>query len=521
MDEQHQQISADSSDLITIPLIESTNDKFELEYRSDSGGLNSPSTSQLQQPPFSASDLVGKLLDDISHSQKAGNGHGSSHQLARSAAEYYSEPVLGQLWHAFIDRLLRLPTVIAFGRIATAADGTTEQRPEPADRRGELSEWLEDGDHVLFDLCKPLLAVREVLANPSTMWSALNSAVPASDILFTIREAAAAQQGVSQSMCISAAFLLSELVSCAATDSEPLTTDVRAVGEMLLRPLICGLANSSSDDSRQRCQVALLFMAWRQRRHISAQVARCTVQLKGDVVAMRDDFADITEQVTDKRNDMVLLSGCDGLLDDKKQTAVAASATLLARHSQVLEAMLAGHFAEAQAPSGVVRQVSLQCDHEALTGMLDVFHRCIMTFSCASSPSRKTIASALEGLRAELEHDYDKDELAVILELAAFYGLRPAVTLLTWILAAGFNALKMPSAYSSSTLDRLALLHRDDLCGYHSPSSGDSSSSSLLAIKRVLAAILLLRLDKIDPLGAFGDATDSFVSCALFLLYRE
>ncbi|KAJ2458679.1 hypothetical protein GGF42_001925 [Coemansia sp. RSA 2424] len=524
---EERQLSGDTSDLVTIPLVESMNDKFELEYRSDSGGLESPSQPQ---PPLSARDLVGRLLDDISHSHKTGGGHsgGSSSRLPRrSAAEYYSEPMLGQLWYKFIDRLLQLPATIAFGRISTAAD-TAVLRPTPADRRGELSEWLDDSDGVLFGLCEPLLTVRGPLAQPSTMWDVMASAIPAGDILFTIREAAAAaKEGASLRMCISAAFLLPELdnSSSSATAAEPLRTDVETVGPMLLEPLIRGLVGSSNDDDSQRCLVALLFMAWRQRRRISDQVAKCAWQLKSDVVAMRDDLAscgphlaafsitDLAEHI-DAVGDLVLLSGHrKGLLEDN-QTAVAASATLLARHSRVLEAMLAGSFAEAQTQSGAARRVSLQCDHEALTGMLDIYHRCLSTFSCsASSLSRKTMASAVEGLRAELERDFSHDEMAAVLELAAFYGLRPVVALLAWVFSAGFSAVKV-SAYSADTLDRLVLMHGDNLSGYQ-------SSSEPLAIRRVLAAVLLLCLDQIDSASVVGDATDSFVSSALFLLYRE
>ncbi|KAJ2604240.1 hypothetical protein GGF44_006723, partial [Coemansia sp. RSA 1694] len=113
---------------------------------------------------------------------------------------------------------------------------------------------------------------------------------------------------------------------------------------------------------------------------------------------------------------------------------------------------------------------------------------------------------AVEGLRAELERDFSHDEMAAVLELAAFYGLRPVVTLLAWVFAAGFSALKV-SSYSADTLDRLVLMHGDNLSGYQ-------SSSEPLAIRRVLAAVLLLCLDQIDPASVVGDATDSFVSSA-------
>ncbi|KAJ2459747.1 hypothetical protein GGI03_005463, partial [Coemansia sp. RSA 2337] len=136
LSDHEQQLSDDISDLITIPLVESTNDdKFELEYESD---LDQYSPT----PPTSATDLVGRLLSDISHSRKGGIS-----RPKRPATEYYSESMLGQLWSQFTKRLLRLPTTIAF---SIAAPGDTGQQPKvaksPTDRRGELNEWLEDSD---------------------------------------------------------------------------------------------------------------------------------------------------------------------------------------------------------------------------------------------------------------------------------------------------------------------------------------------------------------------------------------
>ncbi|KAJ2877568.1 hypothetical protein H4R27_006161, partial [Coemansia aciculifera] len=498
LSDHEQLLSDDVTDLITIPLVEPTNDdKFELEYESDSDQF-SPTP-----PTSSAIDLVGRLLSDISHSRKGGIS-----RPKRPAAEYYSESMLGQLWSQFTKRLLRLPTTIAF---SLAASGDAGQQlmlaRSPTDRRGELSEWLEDSDGVLFDICAPLLTVREGLAYPSTMLDTLASAVSASDIVFTIREAA--QQGVSLRTCITATLLLPELYSTA----EPLRNDVDAIGVLLLEPLVRGLVRGDEDDS-QRCLVALLFMAWRQRRRISEQVAMCASQLKSNVVAMKDDLApcepyldtvaaaaSATERADpvergDEANDLVLLSGCIGLLDDNQ--AVASSATLLVRHSPVLKAMLAGDFAEAQSPApGIARQVSLQCDHATLAGMLDIFHRCLRTL-CASS-ARQTMAGAAEGLRAELERDFSHDKLTAIFELASYYSLRPVVVFLAWLFTASFSATKIPT-FSAATLDRLTLLHGDNLSGYQ------ASDEFVQAIRRGLAAVLLLSLDQVDPASVVGDA---------------
>ncbi|KAJ2116871.1 hypothetical protein IW146_001198, partial [Coemansia sp. RSA 922] len=487
LSDHEQPLSDDISDLITIPLVESTNDdKFELEYESD---LDQYSPTPLTS---SAIDLVGRLLSDISHSRKGGIS-----QPKRPATEYYSESMLGQLWSQFTKRLLRLPTTIAF---SIAAPGDTGQQPKvaksPTDRRGELSEWLEDSDGVLFDICAPLLAVREGLAYPSTMLSTLASAISASDIVFTIREAA--QQGVSLRTCITATLLLPELYSTA----EPLRNDVDSIGFILLEPLVRGLVGSDEEYS-QRCLVALLFMVWRQRRRISEQVAMCASQLKSNVVAMKDDLASCEPYLdtvavggadpveNDEANDLVLLSGSDGLLENNQ--AVASSVTLLVRHSPVLKAMLAGDFVEAQLPApGIARRISLQCDHATLAGMLDIFHRCLRTL-CASS-SRKTMSGAAEELRTELERDFSHDTLTAIFELASYYGLRPVVVFLAWRFAASFSATKTLT-FSTATLDRLTLLHSDNLSGYQ------DSDEFLQAIRRGLAAVLLLSLDQVDPVS--------------------
>ncbi|KAJ2349362.1 hypothetical protein GGH91_000849, partial [Coemansia sp. RSA 2671] len=505
LSDHEQLLSDDVNDLITIPLVEpSSADKFEPECQSD---LDRYSSTPSPSPPSSATDLVGRLLSDISQSRK-----GISRPM-RPTAEYYSEPMLGQLWAQFTKRLLRLPATIAFG-LAASGDGGQQPMParSPSDRRGELSEWLEDSDGILFDLCAPLLTVRERLAYPSTMWDSLASAVSASDIVFTIREAT--QQGVSLRTCISAALLLPELYGIA----EPLRADVDAIGVLLLETLVQGLVGSDEDDG-QRCLVTLLFLAWRQRRCISGQVALCAAQLKSDVVAMKDDLAssgpylgmvaagsvDLTDH-DDEKSDLVLLSGRSDSLDNIQ--AVTSSVALLVRHSTVLGAMLGGDFAEAQLPAaGSLRQVSLQCEHSTLTGMLDVFHRCVGTFSAASS--RQTMAGAAEGLRAELERDLSHDELAAIFELAAYYGLRPVVVFLAWLFAASFSATKALN-FGAATIDRLTLQFCDDLSGFQ------ASDEFVLAIRRCLAAVLLLSLDQVDP----ASVGDTFVSSASFLLYR-
>ncbi|KAJ2489582.1 hypothetical protein IWW37_003862 [Coemansia sp. RSA 2050] len=507
LSDHEQLLSDDVNDLITIPLVELSSDKFELECQSHLD-RHSPTPPPSPPLPSSATDLVGRLLSDISQSRKGIN------RPTRPTAEYYSEAMLGQLWSQFTKRLLRLPTTIAFSTAASSGDGKQQPVParSPSERRGELSEWLEDSNGILFDTCAPLLAVREGLAYPSTMWDTLASAVSASDIVFTIREAT--QQGVSLRTCISAALLLPELYGTA----EPLRADVDAVGVLLLKPLVRGLVGSDEDD-RQRCLVALLFLAWRQRRCVSGQVAICAAQLKSDVVAMKGDLASsepclgmVAAKSTnlaehdDEKCDLILLSGRSDLLDNNQ--AVASSVALLVKYSPVLSAMLAGNFAEAQLPTpGTLRRVSLQCDHSTLTGMLDVFHRCVGTL-CASS-SRQTMAGAAEGLRAELERDLSHDELTAIFELAAYYGLRPVVVFLAWLFAAGFSATKVLT-FGAATIDRLTLLYSDDLSGFQ------ASDEFVQAIRRSLAAILLLSLDQVDPASLGG----SFVSSASFLLYR-
>ncbi|KAJ2833116.1 hypothetical protein FBU31_001966, partial [Coemansia sp. 'formosensis'] len=464
----HELMSEDVADLVTIPLVES-NDKSECASDSEEEDKDSPS-------PLSPADLVGRLLNDISHSRKGGGAKGPK----RSAKEYYGEPMLGQLWSQFTKRLLRLPTTIAFGRVDSGDAENRVSAKSPAERRGELSELLEDADGVLFDICAPLLAVREGLAHPSIMFDSLGSVVSAADIVFTIGEAAQ-QQGVSLRTCISAALLLPELYGAA----EPLRGDVDSIGRILLGPLVQGLVGGDEGVSG-RCQVALMFMAWKQRRCISEQVAACAAQLKGDVKAMMmmmDDYLQSSQpyldtvSATEKEGnalDLVLLSGKDS------PKGVASSVTLLAKHSPVLNAMLAGDFAEAQSPApGMARRVSLQCDHTVLSGMLDVFHRCLGT-------SRMT----MDMLRAELERDFGYDQLAAFWELAAFYGLRPVVTFLAWLFAASFSTIKDVDA---ATLDRFTLLHGDCLSGFQ------ASDQFVHAIRRCLAALLLLNLDQVDP----------------------
>ncbi|KAJ2746834.1 hypothetical protein GGI20_001065 [Coemansia sp. BCRC 34301] len=401
-----------TSDLITIPLIEFTNDKNEVEYR-----------SEYEESPGSAGDLVDRLLDDFSHSRSP---HSRPQPMPDRCSE---EEVLGQLWHEYIDGLLGLPESLVFPRTKDHADSA-----------------------LVFALCEPLLSVRESLAQPNALWRAL-SLTPPNVMRMGVR---------------AAAFLLPDLNTTLHCDVDEIT--------VVVRELVVGT-------DRKPSTVALHFMAWRQYHCISRQVSKCATQLKNNLPAV-----DTTSR---KLSDLVRLRGYNPRGTDD----LPVSGMLLSMHSPVFSAMLTGFFAEAR--GGVV---SLDCDHDALSGMVDIFRRYV--HACSHTID-------MERLCADLVCDYDYDELAVILDLAVFYALRPVVALLAWRFASGFNE---HGQLADETVDRLALLYVGGLGGYQ---------GSLMPIRRTLAAVLWLRLDQIDLGDVVGDTPDEFVESLLFLLGLE
>ncbi|KAJ2328045.1 hypothetical protein GGH92_009938, partial [Coemansia sp. RSA 2673] len=357
------------------------NEKNELEYRSDSD-------SDLGLPqPSSTTDVVDKLLADFAHA--------SDCTKRRPTTEYYSMPMLGRLWIELIERLLKFPTSALFVRPVAASEprssslSTTPAARALAGSHGELSEWLDDPGNILYATLTPLLAVRESLVLPSSFWTAMSDTIPVSDVIRTINTNARHEGGkASLRMCVSAAFLLPEFT--AAPDL--LRSEMEAVAAALFDSLVHGLlllpAENDDESRHEQCLMALLFLAWRQRRCISEQVALCATQLRREVLAMGEDLASgqpclsaIQEHLTTHSSiddvyagDVVWLSGKASSGCDREP--VATSPTLLVSHSPVLKAMLTGEFAEAQAiTSSKARQVSLQCDHATLARMLDILHR--------------------------------------------------------------------------------------------------------------------------------------------------
>ncbi|KAJ2480422.1 hypothetical protein EV174_003735 [Coemansia sp. RSA 2320] len=504
------------SDLVTIPQVEMRNEKNELEYRSDSD-------SDLGLPqPSSTTDVVDKLLADFAHA--------SDCTKRRPTTEYYSMPMLGRLWIELIERLLKFPTSALFVRPVAASEprssslSTTPAARALAGSHGELSEWLDDPGNILYATLTPLLAVRESLVLPSSFWTAMSDTIPVSDVIRTINTNARHEGGkASLRMCVSAAFLLPEFT--AAPDL--LRSEMEAVAAALFDSLVHGLlllpAENDDESRHEQCLMALLFLAWRQRRCISEQVALCATQLRREVVAMGEDLASgqpclsaIQEHLTTHSSiddvyagDVVWLSGKASSGCDREP--VATSPTLLVSHSPVLKAMLTGEFAEAQAiASSKARQVSLQCDHATLARMLDILHRYATMGSAVAEGT-----AAEERLRVALERDFTPDQLAEVFELAVYYNLRPVVIFLAWKLAAGFGVESLAAVSSDpASLSRLARLLGGGWLVHRMP------DSAAQAIQQTLTAVLLLRLDEIDSISVPEDATFSFASAALSLMKR-
>ncbi|KAJ2714039.1 hypothetical protein H4R19_001937 [Coemansia spiralis] len=403
----------------------------------------------------------------------------------RALDEYYGARMLGPLWAAHIDELLRLPAHIAFG-------------PPPADPPGgpRVLERLADHTGVLYSVLTPLLAARDRLAAPAALWPALATAVPPAAIAAALAEVH--PPDAATRLCVSAALVLSEL---AAGPSDAASAVAAAIVAHLVPAAASAAAAGGAD--RGRCTTALLFLAWRQRRQLVrhlAAAAACLQTVAGHMLAelaqdrpllaacglAGSSSSGLEDLPAGAHPDLIALTG------QPAGQPVVSSMRLLVRHSAVFQAMFAGPFAESCAVQQGGRRFALQCDHAALASLVAVLHRCVFAAHHSQLVDRAlTVDAAVR-----------------ILELALYYDLRPAIAPLLAHLCTALAADE-PPALEPATLDRLALMHTEPW-DHHLPSTPPAA----LAAGRLLTAVILLHLDALDLRCVIGPDPAPFAAAA-------
>ncbi|KAJ2345273.1 hypothetical protein GGF43_005264, partial [Coemansia sp. RSA 2618] len=421
--------------------------------------LDVPETSSTPPPPPApadvdplASDIIelGKLLEFISESDedtepkddvvaKLLYDSAQHHKPAikqRALSEYHSSEILARLWSAFVNELLELPVHIMFveprSKHINAGVPTTD--PLVNNRWVDVVEWLSDKNNVLFQMLTSLLAVKEHLSRPNTLWQAISTTAPIEALAAAVTSPFA-NSSVPR-VCVSAALVLPELETTHPLDA------VQRVVPIVVRCLVHRLK-----DDYDTSAVALMFMAWRQRTLISHHIRDCAARLQRAANEMLAEMAASHSLVARLEDpDLVLLSGTGMCEDD---LPIRTSLTLLTRHSTVFDAMFAGSFSEANAIQSGVRQFRLQDNHAALSGLITILHEC-------------TSSGLPDNCR------FDLTSIVRILALAIFYDARPAVVFLVWRLCEMAGDI---SALPDDSLDTLAMMFGENWNLYLSSTS--------------------------------------------------
>ncbi|KAJ2807809.1 hypothetical protein H4R21_000337 [Coemansia helicoidea] len=458
----------------------------------DPGGPPSEKSSQETDIAAAADDAAssdGDVVDKLLHESARLRSIG---QRPRMLDEYFSARMLGPLWAAHIDELLRLPSHVAFG-----PPGGCE--PNLA----RTTERLTDHADMLYSMLTPLLAVRASLAAPAALWAALAAAVPPCSIRDALEETHLLDARAR--MCVPAALVLPELATAEPQGAASIAAN------SVVRCLVLGAVDDDDGDLRARCTAALLFFTWRQRRQLAHHVAAAAKCLQVAADEMLGELARNRTLLTarglagdrqglpaDAHSDLVALAGRPG------GPSAVTSMQFLARYSPVFRAMFTGAFAEARAAQQGARRFDLQCGDAALAALVAILHRCVF----AAHPSQ-VVDGALT-----------IDEAVSILELALYYDLQPAIiALLAHVCAALAAALAAdsPPALEPATLDRLALMHAERW-DHHLPATDPTDSAAACsAAARLLAAVTLLHLDAVDVPAAIGPDPEPFALAAVRL----
>ncbi|KAJ2326910.1 hypothetical protein IWW51_002034 [Coemansia sp. RSA 2702] len=430
-------------------------------------------------------DVVEKLLLESAQQRKPV-------AKQRELSEYYSLDILAHLWTALVNELLTLPVSIAFHPLANK-EGCYSYDSLAA-RQADVLEWLADDDDVLFDTLIPLLAVKEHLASSNWLWKAVESAAPFDVISGPLTTAMSADS--APHMCVSAALVLPEL------STADMSCTARRTVTMILECLIGGL---KADENYQRCAAALMLMAWRQRtlidRHIRESVV-CLQLAVSQVLASTASSRPLVARLDDSTGaDLILLSGSGMGTDDQP---IRTSLTLLTRHSSVFDAMFAGDFSETSAVRSGVQHFRLHDNHEALAGLVAILHKCTIVSDFARADCRL--------LRGEIRAEYELPAIVRILALAIFYDARPAIVLLSWYLCELADDIH---ALPDDSLALLATMFTENWRLYL------PSVDCAQAVSRLLAALLLFHVDRIDIVDATEANPELFAAAATHIFQTD
>ncbi|KAI7825043.1 hypothetical protein BX661DRAFT_185170 [Kickxella alabastrina] len=499
-DDQH-------ANLITFPLIDH-DDEYGIKHK--------PAGA------FPGGDLVDKLL----------HGALQLHRSApkqRPAADYYSEPMLAQLWTTYVNNLFGLPINIVlhsttgnyFDGGVAATNSASGSRMLAVESQADVLECLYDKSNALFDMFSPLLAVKTALSGPNVMWDAIDAALPVEMLLRAIN---VVDKSSIPKVCISAALILPDTLT-ARTRVPEISNITLFVASFLAQQM------TRSDQDSGRCGEALLFLAWRQLPTILRQVALCTAKLEDVAICVakqigrlsasvlatlgtQHDTIDLLSSATMDANgsgsgalDLIILSGNDR---DAAQPLIATSKALVVEHSPVFAAMVGGAFLEGQVEQGNTTQLNLQSNHAALFALFDIFHK----YALVLHPTPDTqwdaeVPALLSAFAMVLDQQYSPDELAAVLDLAIYYDMRPVVALLAWHFS---TKTASHTAFSGDTLAILAAVFGES---WDSFLLGDKAAEC--AVRRSLAAIMILHLDEVDVVGVIGDSSDPLSDYAEFL----
>ncbi|KAJ2077576.1 hypothetical protein H4R24_005048 [Coemansia sp. RSA 988] len=424
----------------------------------------------------SGDDMIERLLLESSQQRKSASKQ-------RSFDEYYSTSLLAPLWLEYTNQLLALPAFVAFG--------------SETDNLGQavFFDMLTDSDGIIFQLFSPLLAAKQHLAADNALWLAVHKAAPLKSIMHVIKSAP--PESIPH-ISVAAALILPELAS--VKQSADIENGVIAIVGSLVDGLFC--------DRKDRCALALLFLAWRQRQSICNQAKKCLGNLRSPVSkmleSMKSDATLLEVQeicAIDKRrfqagraqlnDDLVTLSGTEMKSNHRP---IATSMALLAKHSSVFSILFTGGFSEAQAVLSGRRHFDLDSYHSTLVGLIDLIHKCVISAHYEEIVFSPNL----------LEEDVD------ILRLAIFYDLRPVIVLLACHISERVCNDCIIFA-NDDGVQALAETFCENWELYF------SSAHAVKTVHRSIAAVALLSLDRIDLASVIEDDSSSFADAATYL----
>ncbi|KAJ2636925.1 hypothetical protein GGF40_002706, partial [Coemansia sp. RSA 1286] len=510
---------------------------------SDSEAGNEENSHAIAAKPvkeFAADDIVGRLLHESSSSSSSSQGRSADKN--RVSSSLFSKHTMAKLWSAYIDNLLRFPvTVVLTSNSNKILDGSAPLAlfvggsgnssnsngngsggvggsTAMPDIKVNIRDWLCDKGSIPFDMFLPLLDAKQVLSRPNAMWSALEAVFPIDEIVWAIN---GVERDCIAQACMSAALVLPDISSFGprAPAIEGIVKRIFILAtqrtEIGAGSDVSGNANANANDNHDsRCTQVLLYVAWRQRSILLQKLELCAAQLKSSTICVAKQLGsfDLTELAAfglkdgllllpsspkiKNSSDLILFSGNDR---GTAQPPVTTSIALLVEHSPVFAVMLTGGFSEAQTVrEQQEQQLTLQSSHNVLTGLFDIFHRlALLPHPTPDAQCELEIPDLLSAFALEVNQKHPLEDQAAMLDMAAYYELRPAVVFLIWnIISQTILQTASGAAFSTGVLEILAAMYSEEWGPFFK-----DDVESVCSVQRSLSALLLLYCDKIDLAG--------------------